>query len=178
MLVQRVLTLTPDLSLDSWTVLGDGGPVEPIERYLAYLSPDAGCVDGVVDRSHTPSVGPLLLLRAVPGDFRTRGTQSHTWTMSPASRSSTYSASSDRSSAGAVVREVVAAPARDPCWLIVRPSSAATEPDRPSVPPAASPTSALRSQTFAGRHVPHGDRPATRIVCRHAPACGDTAGTA
>ena len=58
MLVQRVLT--PDLSLDSWTVLGDGGPVEPIERYLAYLSPDAGCVDGVVDRSHTPSVGPLL----------------------------------------------------------------------------------------------------------------------
>ncbi|MBV8349969.1 MAG: tyrosine-type recombinase/integrase [Mycolicibacterium sp.] len=36
MLVQRVLT--PDSSLDSWTVLGDGGPVEPIERYLAYLT--------------------------------------------------------------------------------------------------------------------------------------------
>ena len=36
MLVQRVLT--PDSSLDSWTVLGEGGPVEPIERYLAYLT--------------------------------------------------------------------------------------------------------------------------------------------
>ena len=36
MLVHRVLT--PDSSLDSWTVLGDGGPVEPIERYLAYLT--------------------------------------------------------------------------------------------------------------------------------------------
>jgi integrase/recombinase XerD len=36
MLVQRVLT--PDSSLESWTVLGDGGPVEPIERYLAYLT--------------------------------------------------------------------------------------------------------------------------------------------
>ena len=36
MLVQRVLT--PGSSLDSWTVLGDGGPVEPIERYLAYLT--------------------------------------------------------------------------------------------------------------------------------------------
>jgi integrase/recombinase XerD len=36
MLVQRVLA--PDSSLDSWTVLGDGGPVEPIERYLAYLT--------------------------------------------------------------------------------------------------------------------------------------------
>jgi Phage integrase, N-terminal SAM-like domain len=36
MLVQRVLT--PDSSLVSWTVLGDGGPVEPIERYLAYLT--------------------------------------------------------------------------------------------------------------------------------------------
>jgi hypothetical protein len=73
MLVQRVLT--PDLSLDSWTVLGEGGPVEPIERYLAYLSPDAGCVDGVVDRSHTPIRRSTPLLRAVPGDFRTRGTR-------------------------------------------------------------------------------------------------------
>ena len=37
MLVQRVLM--PVSSLESWTVLGDGGgPVEPIERYLAYLS--------------------------------------------------------------------------------------------------------------------------------------------
>lgn len=36
MLVQRVLT--PGSSLDSWTVLGDGGPVEPIERYLAYMT--------------------------------------------------------------------------------------------------------------------------------------------
>ena len=35
MLVQRVLM--PTSSLESWTVLGDrGGPVEPIERYLAY----------------------------------------------------------------------------------------------------------------------------------------------
>ena len=37
MLVQRVLM--PASSLESWTVLGDeGGPVEPIERYLAYLT--------------------------------------------------------------------------------------------------------------------------------------------
>ena len=34
MLVQRVLM--PASSLESWTVLSDGGgPVEPIERYLA-----------------------------------------------------------------------------------------------------------------------------------------------
>ncbi|MEV8395510.1 MULTISPECIES: site-specific integrase [unclassified Streptomyces] len=37
MLLQRVLM--PDSSLESWTVLGDeGGIVEPIERYLAYLT--------------------------------------------------------------------------------------------------------------------------------------------
>jgi Phage integrase, N-terminal SAM-like domain len=37
MLVQRVLM--PVSSLESWTVLGDaGGPVGPIERYLAYLA--------------------------------------------------------------------------------------------------------------------------------------------
>jgi hypothetical protein len=37
MLVQRVLM--PDSSLESWTVLSDeGGIVEPIERYLAYLT--------------------------------------------------------------------------------------------------------------------------------------------
>lgn len=37
MLVQRVVM--PVSSLESWTVLGDrGGPVEPIERYLAYLT--------------------------------------------------------------------------------------------------------------------------------------------
>jgi integrase/recombinase XerD len=37
MLVQRVLM--PVSSVESWTVLGDdGGPVEPVERYLAYLS--------------------------------------------------------------------------------------------------------------------------------------------
>jgi site-specific recombinase XerD len=37
MLVQRVLM--PVSSLESWTVLGDGGgPVEPVERYLAYLT--------------------------------------------------------------------------------------------------------------------------------------------
>jgi integrase/recombinase XerD len=37
MLVQRVLM--PVSSLESWTVLGEGGgPVEPIERYLAYLT--------------------------------------------------------------------------------------------------------------------------------------------
>src|SRR5437773_4782547 len=37
MLVQRVLM--PVSSLESWTVLGDGGgPVEPIERYLTYLT--------------------------------------------------------------------------------------------------------------------------------------------
>jgi integrase len=37
MLVQRVLM--PVSSLESWTVLGDaGGPVEPIERFLAYLT--------------------------------------------------------------------------------------------------------------------------------------------
>ncbi|MFJ7496602.1 site-specific integrase [Streptomyces sp. NPDC097727] len=37
MLVQRVLM--PDSPLESWTVLGDeGGIVEPIERYLAYLA--------------------------------------------------------------------------------------------------------------------------------------------
>jgi hypothetical protein len=56
MLVQRVLT--PDSSLDSWTVLGDGGPVEPIERYLAYLtdierSPNTtGCI------TPAPAVNP------------------------------------------------------------------------------------------------------------------------
>ena len=37
MLVQRVLT--PVSSLESWTVLGDDDvPVEPVERYLAYLT--------------------------------------------------------------------------------------------------------------------------------------------
>src|ERR1039457_3886665 len=37
MLVQRVLM--PVSSLESWTVLGDDGfPVEPVERYLAYLT--------------------------------------------------------------------------------------------------------------------------------------------
>ncbi len=36
MLVQRVLM--PVSSLESWTVLGDDGPVVPIERYLAYLT--------------------------------------------------------------------------------------------------------------------------------------------
>ncbi|MEV7393394.1 site-specific integrase [Streptomyces sp. NPDC091215] len=37
MLVQRVLM--PASSLESWTVLGDeGGIVEPVERYLAYLT--------------------------------------------------------------------------------------------------------------------------------------------
>ncbi|WP_217553718.1 site-specific integrase [Streptomyces sp. GbtcB6] len=37
MLVQRVLM--PDSSLESWTVLGDeGGIVESIERYPAYLA--------------------------------------------------------------------------------------------------------------------------------------------
>ena len=36
MLVQRVLM--PVSSLESWTVLADGGTVEPIERYLAYLT--------------------------------------------------------------------------------------------------------------------------------------------
>jgi hypothetical protein len=46
MLVQRVLT--PDSWLDSRTILGDGGPVEPIERYFGLpfagcRMPDAGC---------------------------------------------------------------------------------------------------------------------------------------
>jgi len=36
MLVQRVVM--PASSVESWTVLGAAGPVEPIERYLAYLS--------------------------------------------------------------------------------------------------------------------------------------------
>lgn len=36
MLVQRVLL--PVSWRESWTVLGDDGPVEPIERYLAYLT--------------------------------------------------------------------------------------------------------------------------------------------
>jgi integrase/recombinase XerD len=37
MLVQRVVM--PDSLLESWTVLGDdAAPVEPIERYLAYLT--------------------------------------------------------------------------------------------------------------------------------------------
>jgi len=36
MLVQRVLT--PDSWLDSRTVLGEAGPVEPIERYLACVT--------------------------------------------------------------------------------------------------------------------------------------------
>lgn len=36
MLVQRVLS--PATRLESWTVLGDDGPVVPIERYLAYLT--------------------------------------------------------------------------------------------------------------------------------------------
>ena len=34
--VQRVLP--PHVRRESWTVLGDDGPVEPIERYLAYLT--------------------------------------------------------------------------------------------------------------------------------------------
>jgi hypothetical protein len=36
MLVQRVVM--PASSLESWTVLGDSGRVEPIERYLAHLT--------------------------------------------------------------------------------------------------------------------------------------------
>ncbi|WP_405065048.1 site-specific integrase [Kribbella sp. NBC_01510] len=36
MLVQRVLS--PATRLESWTVLGDDGPVVPVERYLAYLT--------------------------------------------------------------------------------------------------------------------------------------------
>ena len=36
MLVQRVLL--PATRCESWTVLGDDGPVQPIERYLAYLT--------------------------------------------------------------------------------------------------------------------------------------------
>jgi hypothetical protein len=36
MLVQRVLP--PTARRESWTVLGDDGPVQPIERYLAYLT--------------------------------------------------------------------------------------------------------------------------------------------
>ncbi len=36
MLVQRVLL--PVARRESWTVLGDDGPVQPIERYLAYLT--------------------------------------------------------------------------------------------------------------------------------------------
>src|SRR5450756_2237039 len=37
MLVRQVLM--PGSSVESWTVLGaGGGPVEPVERYLAYLS--------------------------------------------------------------------------------------------------------------------------------------------
>jgi len=37
MLVQRIVL--PASALESWTVLGDdAAPVEPIERYLAYLS--------------------------------------------------------------------------------------------------------------------------------------------
>jgi integrase/recombinase XerD len=35
-LVQRVLL--PATRRESWTVLGDDGPVQPIERYLAYLT--------------------------------------------------------------------------------------------------------------------------------------------
>jgi hypothetical protein len=34
MIVQRVLV--PDARRESWTVLGDDGPVAPIERYLGY----------------------------------------------------------------------------------------------------------------------------------------------
>ena len=36
MLVQRVLS--PATRLESWTVLGEDGPVVPVERYLAYLT--------------------------------------------------------------------------------------------------------------------------------------------
>ena len=36
MFVQRVLV--PGTRRESWTVLGDDGPVEPVERYLAYLT--------------------------------------------------------------------------------------------------------------------------------------------
>jgi site-specific recombinase XerD len=36
MLVQRVLS--PVTRLESWTVLGDDGPVVPVERYLSYLT--------------------------------------------------------------------------------------------------------------------------------------------
>ena len=36
MLVQRVLP--PTVGRESWTVLGDDGTVQPIERYLAYLT--------------------------------------------------------------------------------------------------------------------------------------------
>lgn len=36
MLVQRVTM--PTLGVESWTVLGDDIPIEPIERFLAYLT--------------------------------------------------------------------------------------------------------------------------------------------
>jgi integrase/recombinase XerD len=44
MFVQRVLP--PAARRESWTVLGNDGPVAPIERYLAYLGPGLwpGCL--------------------------------------------------------------------------------------------------------------------------------------
>jgi integrase/recombinase XerD len=36
MRVQRVLM--PNADLESWAVLGDDGPIEPVDRYLAYLT--------------------------------------------------------------------------------------------------------------------------------------------
>jgi hypothetical protein len=51
MLVQRVLLLAT--RRESWTVLGDDGPVQPIERYLAYPTDVApvGAVDGAADQA-------------------------------------------------------------------------------------------------------------------------------
>ena len=43
MFVQKVVV--PDSQRESWTVLGgDNRPVEPVERYLAYLIPYGGWV--------------------------------------------------------------------------------------------------------------------------------------
>lgn len=58
MQVQRVLS--PVTGLESWTVLGDDGPIQPIEAYLAYLT-------GELQGSHDPSGVVFTVLAALSG---------------------------------------------------------------------------------------------------------------
>jgi len=63
MLVQRVLS--PTTRLESWTVLGDDDvPVQPIERYLAYLTMMAAFAELERDIIHERTMAGLAAAKA------------------------------------------------------------------------------------------------------------------